>query len=139
MAVGITVGQITDEIGTADFLHAFFSTISAHCDADQWGSRFPRLFALYRGELRAGDAAAALTELREAKLALSQLPPQHVVWDIENPRVRPPWGDNISPDITSLGNYFVSSTGRDLFALFEEALVEASQEGRDAVIRSIAV
>lgn len=139
MAVGITVGSITDEIGSADFLHAFFSTISAHCDQGQWGSRFPHLFALYDGKLSAAHAALALSELRKARDALSCLPPEGVVWDAENPSARPPWGDNIAPAITSLGNYFVSSTGRDLFELLEEALAEASERGRDAFIRRIAV
>jgi 2,3-bisphosphoglycerate-dependent phosphoglycerate mutase len=139
MAVGITVGSITDHIGTAEFLHAFFSTISAHCDEGRWGSRFPRLFSLYSGRLRASDASEALHELREAHRALSQLSPERVVWDIENPRARPPWGANIAAEITSLGNYFVSSTGRDLFALLEEAFAECSEKGRDAIIQSTAV
>ena len=139
MAVGITVGSITDEIGTPDFLHAFFSTISAHCDEGGWGSRFPHLFSLYRGRLQASDAAEALRELREAHSQLLRLPPDRVVWDIENPRARPPWGANIAAEITSLGNYFVSSTGRDLFALLEEAFAECSEKGRDATVQSTSV
>jgi len=27
---------------------------------------------------------------------------------------RPPWGDNISSDITSLANYFITNDGKDL-------------------------
>jgi hypothetical protein len=139
MAVGIKVGSIMDEIGTAEFLHAFFSTVSAHCDEGVWGSRFPHLFSLYDGKLLAADAADALQELRQAHVALSGIRPERVVWDIENPGARPPWGANIATEITSLGNYFVSSTGRDLFALLEEALAECSEKGRDAVIQSTAV
>ena len=134
MAVGIKVGSIKDEIGAPSFLHAFFSTISAHCDSGHWGSRFPLLFRLYEGSLPSGDAAGALAELREAKVLLSRLPPSAVVWDIENRSAQPPWGTNIAADITSMGNYFVSSTGRDLFALLEEALTAAGEEGQDVFI-----
>jgi hypothetical protein len=45
-----------------------------------------------------------------------------VVWDIDNPEARPPWGDDISSDITDLSNYFVTSDGRDLFEVLDEAM-----------------
>lgn len=135
MAVGISVGSITDELGASSFVHSFFSTISVHCEPNGWGSRFPRLMKdLYQGRLAYAYAEQALEELRQAKSALEILPPSAVVWDIENRSAKAPWGDNISPNITSLGNYFVSSTGRDVFGIFEEAL-QASADGKcDAVL-----
>lgn len=135
MAVGITVGSITDEIGAPSFVHAFFSTISAHCEPSGWGSRFPYLMnELYQGRLPHSHAKAALAELIQAKSQLEKLSPSQVVWDIENRKAQPPWGSNIAATITNLGNYFVSSTGRDLFALLEEALGAAAEEQRDAVL-----
>jgi len=135
MGIGITVGSITNEIGAPSFLHAFFSTISAHCEPKGWGTRYPFLMnELYQGRLSAAHAVAALNELRDAKMQLSKLPPSVVIWDIENRSAQPPWGTNIAPTITSLGNYFVSSTGRDLFELLEEALSASSVEKGDAVI-----
>lgn len=41
MTVGMTVGSITDELGAPSFVHAFFSTISAHCEPTGRGSLFP--------------------------------------------------------------------------------------------------
>jgi 2,3-bisphosphoglycerate-dependent phosphoglycerate mutase len=135
MSVGITVGSITDEIGAPSFVHAFFSTISAHCEPLGWGSRYPYLMHhLYQGCLSAPNAMAAIDELHDAKGQLLKLPPTAVVWDIEDRSAQPPWGRNIAPSITSLGNYFVSSTGRDLFELLEEALAASSAENKDAVI-----
>lgn len=135
MAVGITVGSITDEIGAPSFVHAFFSTVSAHCEPSGWGSRFPHLMnELYQGRLPHSHAKAALAELIQAKSQLEKLLPSQVVWDIENRNAQPPWGTNIAATITNLGNYFVSSTGRDLFALLEEALGAAAEEQRDAVL-----
>lgn len=136
MAVGVTVGSITDELGAPSFVHSFFSTISAHCEPTGWGSHFPHLMnELYQGRLPYVNASLALAELRRAKATLSSLPPTAVVWDIENRQSKPPWGDKIAAHITSLGNYFVSSTGRDVFAILEEALAASAEEHRDAVLQ----
>ena len=135
MAVGITVGSITDEIGAPSFVHAFFSTISAYCEPNGWGSHYPHLMnELYQGCLPHEHANVALAELMLAKLQLEKLPPSQVVWDIEDRKAQPPWGTNIAATITNLSNYFVSSTGRDVFSLLEEALAAAGEEQQNAVL-----
>lgn len=135
MAVGIKVGSVIDEIGAPSFLHAFFSTISAHCEPKGWGSRFPRLLKeLYQGQLPSESVPAALEELRAAKAILTKLSPSAVVWDIQDRRTTPPWGANISPGIKDLGSYFITSTGRDLFLVLEEALVDAAENKEGASI-----
>ncbi|WP_219726630.1 Imm70 family immunity protein, partial [Vibrio vulnificus] len=66
MAVGIKVGCITDEIGTSDFFHAFFSTVSANLEVNGWGTRFPILMGkLYQGRLEPNFADIAIMELRQ--------------------------------------------------------------------------
>lgn len=135
MTIGITVGAITDEIGAADFVHAFFSTISAHGEPEGWGTRFPHLMnMLYQGHLGPMHASAALSELEQARVLLDRLPASAVVWDIDSPRDLPPWRHQIAADITSLGNYFVSSSGRDLFDLLGEVLTEADRAGQDVFL-----
>ncbi len=135
MGVGIRVGNIVAEIGAASFMHSFFSTISVHCEPKGWGTRFPALMnELYQGRLPADRAAVALSELSDAKAILDKLSPKAVVWDIENRSAKPPWGTNIAPTITSLGNYFITSTGRDLFSVLEEALADAAKNECDALI-----
>ena len=44
------------------------------------------------------------------------------MWDIEDMNLQPPWGSNISKDITDLSNYFVTSDGEDFFDIFMHAL-----------------
>ncbi len=128
MAVGIKVGSIIDEIGTGDFLHAFFSTLSANLESG-WGDRFPALLRkLYSGELASSEAAIALAELATVQNELEKFSVDRVVWDHEDRSKRPPWGDDISTDITDLSHYFVTSTGRDLIETLREAL-EASRDG----------
>ena len=80
MAVGIAVGQIIDEIGAPSFVHAFFSTICVHCEAGQWGSRFPVLMKqFYDGRVSSEEANVALQELREARHLLSRIEPSEIV------------------------------------------------------------
>ena len=130
MAVGIKLRSITDEIGTADFFHAFFSTISGNLEPEVWGSRFPILLTrLYSGELNQIDASAALEELDEVCAELARLPVDRVIWDIADRSKTPPWGDNISEDVTNLSNYFMTSTGRDLLVLLREILEELRDTG----------
>lgn len=133
MTVGIKVGSITDEIGTSDFFHAFFSTVSGTLEK-QWGERFPSLMQLYTGSLPFNLAPAALAELGDIRSKLAGFSPDCVIWDVEDRAKMPPWGSNISTDITSLGNYFVTSTGRDLIALLQEALEASRDEQQTAEI-----
>ena len=135
MTIGIQLGSIIDEVGTPAFLHAFFSTISGNLEPQGWGSRFPALLSkLYSGRLDASDATKARAELRIITDELTRLPPDRVIWDVEDRSARPLWGDNIAPDITSLANYFVTSTGRDLIQLLDEVLEEQERSGGTAEV-----
>jgi len=136
MTIGIKIGNTWTEIGSGSFLHAFFSTISQHLEPNGWGSRFPILIKeLYHGRLSSKKAKTALVELQTAKKELKRFGPDQVIWDIENLDARPPWDDNISPHITDLSNYFVTSTGRDLFDVFEEVLALSAKSGKDIEIQ----
>ncbi len=135
MSVGIKVGSITDEIGTSDFFHAFFCTVSNNLENEGWASRFPSLLGkLYQGSLDASLAKSAISELQQIQSELASFKPEKVVWDIENPNKQPPWGSNISPEITTLANYFVTSTGRDLISTLMEALEDAASNNKPVAI-----
>ena len=128
MMIALMIDSVGTELGAQDFVHAFFSTISARLEPQGWGTRFPVLMnALYQDGVAKADAAAALQELRTVRHELLAFSPDEVVWDIEDRTKRTLWGANIADDITSLANYFVTSTGRDMFdAMIEdfEFLVE---------------
>ena len=128
MAVGLRVRSNAWGVGSQDFLHAFFSTVAHRLEPEGWGSRFPALqHELYRGGASAEQVPALRAELAEIHEQLDQFPPSEVVWDVEDLSARPPWGDDISPEITDLSNYFVTSDGRDLFEVFDEALSYAER------------
>ena len=59
------------------------------------------------------------------------------MWDIEDISKQPPWGKNISSDITDLSNYFITSDGRDLISVILMALNDSICEKTDVDIINI--
>ena len=64
---------------------------------------------LYQGCLKNQDLNEGLEELRKVRKELKNFSPSDVIWDAEDLSLTPPWGNNISSDITDLSNYFVTS------------------------------
>ena len=115
MAVGLKVKFYWYQIGTGDFLHSFFSTIAYNLEDAKWGTKYPYLMKkLYSGILKEGYLKNAKEELEIIKSELKIIPVSEVIWDIDDLSKPIPWGDNISPDITDLSNYFITSDGDDL-------------------------
>ena len=133
-----TVKYYIYTIGTADFLHAFFSTVCGRLENGKWGSRFPHLMnELYQGVLPVKHLAAGTEELSQIKQELAQFAPDQVIWDIDDRSLTPPWGDNISDDITDLSNYFVTSEGEDFLSVFAAALDKAQQRNASLKFQTI--
>lgn len=132
MAVGFRIDFLWYQIGHRNFLHSFFSTICYRLEDGQWGGKYPYLMnKLYQGNLDWEDVKYAKKELEDVKEKLKKFESSKVVWDVEDLKKQPPWGNNISEDITDLSNYFVTSDGRDLisviFKVFEEAETERTK------------
>lgn len=135
MSVGFKVKYYWFQIGSGDFLHSFFSTICLRLENGEWGSKYPILMkTLYQGTLKHEFINDAINELVEIKKGLEKLPPQKVVWDIENLELMPPWGNDISSEITNLSNCFVTSEGEDLITLLSNALNKAKNLDEDICI-----
>ena len=135
MSVGIKVGNIIDEIGTPDFFYSFFCSICGNLEPNGWGSKFPTIMnKLYQGNVESAQAQNALNELYQIQSELTLIPPENVIWDIENKSKQPPWGNNISPEITSMANYYVTSAGRDLISTLIEAFDDAVSNNQPATI-----
>ena len=135
---GFTVGFYWFQIGTGDFLHSFFSPVALRLENGLWGSKYPVIMnELYQGELPANKTDLAIDELIQIKEGLRGLSSEQVVWDIEDLSKQPPWGNKISPDITDLSSYFVTSDGEDFIGVLERALNTAAEEGDALMIESI--
>ena len=124
MGVELRVGNHRYEVGTSDFLNAFFSTVVVRLEGGRWGSKYPLLMnKLYMGEVSASDAVQLKSELEDIRKRLQQFTPDLAVWDFEDPSKNPPWGSNISSHIRSLAEYFWTSDGQDLL----NVLIDASE------------
>ena len=138
MAIGFKIDFLWYQVGTPDFLYAFFSTISYNLEGNKWGSKYPILMnELYQGKLKWENASKAVEELKLIREKLKKFSAEYVVWDIEDMSKQPPWGKNISTDITDLSNYFITSDGRDLISVILMALNDSIYEKKDVEIINI--
>lgn len=138
MAVGFKVKFYWYQVGHGDFLHSFFSTVAYNLEDKKWGKRFPIIMnQLYQGKINQEDIDKAIEELSIIKKELQAFTPDKVVWDIDNMLKQPPWGSNISKDITDLSNYFVTSDGEDFISVFFHALEKAKEANSDIEIKSV--
>lgn len=138
MAVGLKVDFLWYPIGTGDFVHAFFSTVCYNLENQVWGSRFPNLMNnLYQGELSYENVDKAREELKIIREELAEYSPDKVVWDIEDLDKQSPWGEDISPDITNLSNYFITCDGDDIFEEFFKALHESQVERQNVMLENL--
>lgn len=68
-----------------------------------------------------------MKKLEEICSLLQLISPEKVVWDIEDLSKQPPWGANISEEITDLSNYFATSSGENLIILLKHALDKSKE------------
>ena len=138
MAVGFRVSFFWYQIGTGDFLHSFFSTIAYNLEDGKWGTKYPFLMKeLYSGILKEEHLNNAKDELEIITNELKKISVGKAIWDIDDLSKPMPWGNNISPDITDLSNYFVTSDGDDLITVLHHAMDKAVELKSDIIIESI--
>lgn len=135
MGASVYVGEESYSIGSYSFSNAFFSTISVYCEPNGWGASMPLLMKkLYFGDVSFMESKAVINELLRARAVLERHPPSDVVWNFEDRSIPSPFGDNLSSDITSLGNYFVTSHGQDLFETLINAFVKSYLKREDVCL-----
>lgn len=138
MAVGFKVSFFWYQIGSGDFLHSFFSTVAYNLEGKKWGSKYPVIMnELYQGKVEYNRIKIALEEIVDIRSKLKRYPVSCVVWDIEDSTKQPPWGQNISDEITDLSNYFVTSDGEDFITILRHALEKALEMEVPIEIQSI--
>lgn len=138
MAVGFNVEFDWYEIGSGDFLYSFFSTVACRLEGNHWGKRFPKIMKeLYHGSLPHADIEEGIREMAVIREELRAFAPSQVVWDFDDLQKQPPWGDNISPEITDLSQYFVTGDGEDFFEVALDAMQEAKKRRVPLEIESL--
>ena len=138
MTVGIIVDFLWFPIGTDSFLYSFFSTICYRLEHQKWGKKFPVVMnELYSGSVSYGSIKICLREIESIERKFKRLAPSAVVWTLENLDEKPPWGEDISENIMSLAEYFITCDGKNLFEVLKTALKEAEVEQVDVRIESV--
>lgn len=138
MSVGFKVKFYWYQVGSADFLFSFFSTVACNLESGRQGERFPMMKSLCdSGKLRSNELVAALDEVLRIRSELKRFSADKVVWDMEDLSKQPPWGNSISPEITDLSNYFVTSDGEDFMTIFQHAIEKAVSLGTELEISNI--
>ena len=136
--VEINVGQYVNYIGEPELLFSFFSTVAHHLEKRRWGERFPAIMKdLYVGELPYEKADQALKELQTIRTELERYTPSEVIWDFYDLSKQPPWGEEISSDITSLANYHVTVLGDVLIPVIESKLRAAAKRKMNVTLEAI--
>lgn len=75
-------------------------------------------------------------ELNDIESKLKSFSPDFVIWDIEDLSKQPPWGKDISSDITDLSNYFITSNGKNIFDMFRDAISTAEEINAKIEVKS---
>ncbi len=137
--VGLVVGDISVyPLGSSDFVNSFFCTICYNLESQSWGREYPcTMKKMYKGKVGYLKLDRTLKEILEIRRELKAFSPDKVVWDIEDLSMQPPWGDNISEDITDLSNYFVTCEGEDMFDVIIRALECAKKERSKVIIENL--
>lgn len=105
--------SLTLSLGSASFIHCFYSTIDIRVSKSK--DEIPNALALLENrKLEAQLCFNAAREFNIIRDELSNYPPEKVIWDKFDLEKTPPWGNNISKTITSLGNYYLTAEGKDL-------------------------
>ncbi len=118
------------EVGSPSYLFCFYSTIQSHIGSVS-SEATKALSFLKEGKLSSESCIQVARELNKIRDILSGIAPNEVVWDITDSKKSPPWGTNISPVITSLGNYFITADGKDFFFELISLLQHAAESKQD--------
>ena len=129
MGIHLSTSHYIYEIGTSDFLTSFFNTIECRLTKGLFGKKYPIVLnEFYNGNLKYENLEKAERELKDIQKRLKKIKPSKVVWDKNDLNKTPPWGNEISSDITDLSNYYVTSDGRDLFDVIFRVIEKAKSE-----------
>lgn len=129
MGLHLSTSHYIYEIGTSDFLTSFFDTIEYRLTRGIFGKKYPVVLnEFYNGYPKYENLDNAEKELKDIQKRLKKLKPSKVIWDKNDLNKKPPWGDNISSDITDLSNYHVTSDGKVLFDVIFRAIEKGKSE-----------
>ena len=137
MSVGLMVGYNWWTVGEGElFLIHSFRLIYVQLENKDWGSKYPLSWIkLYFGDIPLEDIESGIAELLSIQEELKKFTPHDIIWDFEDLSATPPWGNHIASHITNLSQYFITSSGSDLFEVMLTCFRFALEEGQNVVVK----
>lgn len=108
-------GKVFVDVGNIEYWNCFYSTIITNLKNYINDNSLVMSF-IKNGSCEHSDCLSIARELNLIKDKLSMLPPDQIVYDYNDLSKEPPWGSSISSIVTSCGNFFTTSDGRDLIS-----------------------
>ena len=112
------------DIGSRDILYALYSTVYMQLGIAKRKVLLGLAF-LETGVCADENALETARQLNLIRDELSKFAPGKMVYNKNEPKKVAPWGKNISPVITSCGNYFTTADGKNLISELIELFVYA--------------
>ncbi len=100
-------------IGSSDILFSLYSTVMINLK-DSYHELPEALSFLQSGICNSNNALECARQINLIRDKLSQVNPNDAVYDMNDLSKEAPWKGRISPVITSCGNMFTTSDGKDL-------------------------
>ncbi|HEY6253757.1 MAG TPA: Imm70 family immunity protein [Candidatus Angelobacter sp.] len=126
-----------DQIAPDHVLRALFATISYRLEPHGWATRFPAVLDhLQQGSLDPNRAEQAITELGQIEAELRSLPPDRVVWSMDDLRVRNDSRQPVNHKAKNVFDYFVARDGTPLINKLREIVIECRRQGRTVKVDS---
>jgi hypothetical protein len=104
------------DIGSAGIWNSVLSTAEVHLAPIKNKIRLALDF-LNTGRCNSENAFETARQFNLIRDAFSQIPPSKAIYDKDNLSIAAPWSNNLSEIVTSCGNLYTTSDGKDL--LFE--------------------
>ena len=117
------------DIGGFDTWKALCATVSVRLN--KMRDSIPLAFRfLSTGKCASADCLETARQFNTVRDLLSKYPPNQLVYDAADLNKKAPWGDKISPVITSCANYLTTGDGRDLLAEIVRILSYSAYTGQ---------
>lgn len=127
-------GDVRIELGGLDVWQALKSTVSIRL-SDMYNAISEALRFLKTGRCESVKCLQVARQINLIRDKLASLPVDDVVYDADDIMRKGPWDGNISPVITSCGNFFTTGDGKDLLAELVYILGYSAYIGADVVIK----
>lgn len=123
------------DIGSADILFSLYSTImiklkKSHSELSE------AISFLQTGECKCDVALECARQINLIRDKLSLITPDDAIYDMNDLSKEAPWKGNISKVVTSCGNMFTTSDGKDLLFEIVSILTYSHYHNVDVVIGS---